>query len=113
MQKDDYSKYARNNVTKTYKRSTENRVKNINYKSKLLAEKLTIDDRIEKIEETEAYITVKDHKEDFPHKLSFRLMNPSKSDIGKISKNLLDKINKILILNTNVNQWKNTTPVID
>ena len=113
MQKDDYSKYARNNVTKTYKRSTENRVKNINYKSKLLAEKLTIDDRIEKIEETEACITVKDHKEDFLHKLSFRLMNPSKSDIGKISKNLLDKINKILILNTNVNQWKNTATVID
>ena len=69
-----------------------------------MAEKLAIDDRIEKIEETEAYITVKDRKEDFPHKLSFRLTNPSKSDIGKISKNLLDKINKILILNTNINQ---------
>ena len=104
MQKDDYNKYVRDNVTKTYKRSTPNRVKNINYKSKLLAEKLAIDDRIEKIEETEAYITVKDHKEGFPHKLSFRLMNFSKYDIGKISKNLLDKINKILILNTNVNQ---------
>ena len=52
-------------------------LKNINCKSKLLAEKLAIDDRIEKIEETEAYITVKDHKEDFPHKLSFRLINPS------------------------------------
>ena len=65
------------------------------------------------MEETEAYITVKDHKEGFPHKLSFRLINPSKSDIGKISKKLLDKTNKILILNTIVNQWKNSTPVID
>ena len=65
------------------------------------------------MEETEAYITFKDHKEGFPHKLSFRLINPSKSDIGKISKNLLDKINKILMLNTNVNQWKNTTTAID
>ena len=74
---------------------------------------LAIDDRIEKIEEAEAYITVKDHKEGFPHKLPFRLMNPSKSDIGKISKTLLDKINKILKINTNVNQWKNTTTVID
>ena len=69
--------------------------------------------RIEKMEETEAYITVKDHKEGFPHKLSFRLINPSKFDIGKISKNLLDNINKILILTTNVNQWKNTTTVTD
>ena len=93
MQKDDYNTYVRDNVSKTYKRSTANRVKSINYKSKLLAKKLVIDDRIDKMEETEAYITVKDHKEGFPHKLSFRLMNPSKSDIDKISKNLLDKIN--------------------
>ena len=78
-----------------------------------MAEKLPIDDRIEKMEETEAYITVKDYKEGFPHKLPFRLINPSKSDIGKISKKLLDKTNKILILNTIVNQWKNSTPVID
>ena len=78
-----------------------------------MAEKLSIDDRIEKMEETEAYITVKDHKEGFPHKLSFRLINPSKSDIGKISKKLLDKINKILIRNSKVNQWKNITTVID
>ena len=69
--------------------------------------------RIEKMEETEAYITVKDHKEGFPHKLSFRLINPSKFDKGKISKNLLDNINKILIPTTNVNQWKNTTTVTD
>ena len=35
MQKDDYNKYARKNVTKTYKRSKANRVKNINHKLKL------------------------------------------------------------------------------
>ena len=45
MQKDDYNKYVRDNLAKTYKRSTVNRVKNINYNSKLLAEKLAIDDR--------------------------------------------------------------------
>ena len=48
IQKDDYNKYVRDSVTKTFKRSTANRVKNINYKSKLLVEKLAIDDRIEK-----------------------------------------------------------------
>ena len=74
----NYNKYARNNVTKIYKRTTANRFKNINYKSKLLAEKLAIDDRIAKFEETEAYITVKNHKEGIPHNFSFRLMNRSK-----------------------------------
>ena len=113
IQKDDYNKYVRDYVTQTYKCSTANRVKNINYKAKLLAEKLAIDDRIEKMEETEAYITVKDHKDGFPHKLSFCLIKPSKSDIGKISKKLLEKIKKIVILNTNVNQSKNTTTVTD
>ena len=40
MQKDDYNKYVRHNVTKTYKHPTANTVKNINYKSQLLAEKM-------------------------------------------------------------------------
>ena len=41
--------------------STANRVKNINYISKLLSEKLAINDRIEKMKETEAHTTVKDY----------------------------------------------------
>ena len=78
-----------------------------------MTKSLAIDDRIEKMQEAEAYITVNDHKEGFLHKLSLRLINPSKSDIGKINKKLLDKTNEILILNTNVNRWKNTRTVID
>ena len=77
MQKDDYKKYVRDNVTKPCKCSSENRPKNINYKSKSWEEKSAIDARIESMEETEAYITVKGHKEGFPHKLSFHLINPS------------------------------------
>ena len=42
-------------------------------------------DRLQQMQETEAFITVKDNKEGFPHTLSFRLINPSKFDIGKIS----------------------------
>ena len=55
---------------------------------------------------------VKDHKDGFSNYPSFRLINPSKSDIGRISKKILDKRNKIIILNTNANQWKNTNSVI-
>ena len=63
--------------------------------------------------ETEAYITIRDHKEGFPHKLSFCLLNPSKSDIAKISENILDQINKSLIAFMHANHWKNTSSVID
>ena len=34
----------------------------------------------------DAYIKVEDHKESFPRNPSFRLTNPSTSDIGKSSK---------------------------
>ena len=70
-------------------------------------QKLEIDDRVEKIKEIEAFLTIKDHKEGFPHSLSFRLINPSKSDIGKTSKFLLDTINENILKQTNVNPWKN------
>ena len=68
---------------------------------------------MERMQETEAYVTIKDHKEDFPNKVSCRLINPSKSDIGKISKAILDKINEKVLLSTKVNQWKNTNSVIE
>ena len=64
------------------------------------------------MQETEAFISVKDHKERFPNSSSFRLINPSKSEIGKISKHILDKINKSLLSNTKVNQWKNISDAI-
>ena len=95
MQKHDYYKYVTENIIKTYKPSSAKRVKNVNYKSKLLVEKSVIYDRFENIEEIEACINVKDHKEGFPHKFLFYLIKPSKSDIGKTIKNLLDKINNM------------------
>ena len=44
-------------------------------------------------QKTEAYITIKDHNEDFSIKIYCHLINPSKSSIDKISKVILDKIN--------------------
>ena len=63
--------------------------------------------------ESKCYITVKDHKEDFPHKISCRLINPSKSDIGKLSKIILDKINSDVLSSVQVNQWKNSQAVVE
>ena len=50
--------------------------------------------------ETEAFLTIKDHKEGLPHRLSFR----SISNIRKISKSLLDAINENILKQTNVKQ---------
>ena len=72
-----------------------------------------LEDRIEKMQESESYISVKDHKEDFHHKISFRLINSSKSDIGKISNHILDKINQQMRSETQVNRWINSYEVIE
>ena len=64
------------------------------------------------MQETEAYITIKNHKEGFPKKILCRLINPSKSSVGKISKVILDKINNHIQKETSANQWKNTSSVI-
>ena len=92
MDKDDYKKYLRENITRTYKKSTKEILNTVNRQAKKIAEKLNIANRIEKIQESEVYIMVKDPKKGFPNNSSFRLVNPSKSDIRRISKKILDKI---------------------
>ena len=37
--------------------------KTINFKPKQIASKLKIDDRVQKLDENEAYVTIKNHKE--------------------------------------------------
>ena len=42
-----------------------------------------------------------------------RLINPPKSDIGKIRKTILDKIITKIVSLTNVNQWKNSNSNVE
>ena len=58
-------------------------------KAKQITRKLKIDDPVQKLDENEVYVTIKDHKEGFPDKIPYRLVNPSKTEIGKISKQIL------------------------
>ena len=82
LDRETYEKLLHENITKTYKKTDKKRVRAINVGAKKIAKDLELEDRIEKMQESECYITVKDHKEDFPHKIC-RLINPSKSDIWK------------------------------
>ena len=113
MDKQQYAKLLTENVTKTYKKSNISKINNINFTAKKITEKLSIDDRVQRMEETEAYITVKDHKDEFPNKIPYRLINLSKPYLGKISKVILDKINQSIVKSTLINQWKNTQAVLN
>ena len=58
------------------------------------------------------FITLKDHKENFQNNPTTRLINPAKNEVGRISKVILDNINKKLQESLGVNQWKSTQNVI-
>ena len=112
VEKDQYQKLFKENITKTYKKSTNKKIEKINYTAKQITEKLSTANRVPMLEETEAYITIKDHKSEFPNKIQCRLINQSKSSTGKISKVILDRINEKIISSVTINQWKNASAVL-
>ena len=75
--------------------------------------KLGIDDRVDATADKDAFITLKDHKPNFANKPTCRLINPTKSEIGKVNKKILDRINSTIAKKRNFNQWKNTAAVIN
>ena len=60
-----------------------------------------------------AYIALNDHKENFQSNPKFRLINLAKTDLGKVSKVVLDDINNRIRNIINVNEWKNSNSVIE
>ena len=61
----------------------------------------------------ECFITLKDHKEDYRTNPKYHLLNPTKSQLGKISKQILQKINKTLRSKLNLNHWQNSSKITD
>ena len=59
------------------------------------------------------YVTLKDHKADFENKPTYRLINPNKGNLGKVSKQILQSINDNIRDLTKFNQWKNSSEVIN
>ena len=58
------------------------------------------------------YITLKDHKDNFRSAHPCRLINPCKTEIGKISKSILENIGRYLLNLLQVNQWRNSESAI-
>ena len=59
------------------------------------------------------YVTLEDHKPDFINNPTCRLINPCKTKIGIISKNILDLIYHKITQATKVNLWKTTKDTIE
>ena len=94
MPPDHYSKLLHENVTKHYRSAPADSYiyNDINREAKVLAKHLKLDDRMESLARSEAFLTLKDHKENFDNHLLCRLINPAKSEMGRVSKKLLEDI---------------------
>ena len=103
-----YNDRLQENITKTYKKVTHGTTNSIELEAKAIAKKLHLDDRINITAKREAFVTLEDHKPNFANNPTCRLINPAKAEIGRISKQLLDRINAKLANHLKLNQWKKT-----
>ena len=113
MSGDAYRKLLNENITKSYKTVNKTVKKGIDQEASNIASSLDIAERVEVYAEKEAFITLKDHKEDFRARPSCRLINPAKSEIGIVSKQMVADINSRVRAATEANQWRDTQAVID
>ena len=113
---EQYKKRLKENATKTYTKLTErlemSKRLSISLEAKNIAKKLDLVERVKCLAKNTAFITLKDHKENFRASLPCRLINPSKSELGKVSLVKLEKVNQALIKHFDLNQWKNSSSVI-
>ncbi len=108
-----YNELLENNIAKTYRKAPDRMTSKITTEEKKIAASLDLSDRIDFLAQKDAFITLKDHKPNFENRPTCRLINPAKSEVGMISKKILERINEQVIHKTRVNQWKNTDAVIN
>ena len=61
----EYDKLLKDNIAKSYKKSTDRLEKAISMEAKNIAKKIQLSDRIDCLAKTPAFITLKDHKDNF------------------------------------------------
>ena len=82
---ENYNKLLLDNVTKSYKKAPETLENNINKEAKKITTNLNLAGRIQNFTEKNAFVTLKDHKDNFLQNIPCRLINPAKTEIGKIT----------------------------
>lgn len=108
-----YNKLLKENITKSYEFGKDETVSNTDNELKDITSQLLASDRVEKMAKHEAFISLKNDKENFHNNLTCRFINPTKSESRKISKILLDRSNTAVSSACNVNQWQVFCKVIE
>ena len=111
--KDEYEKLLRDNITQTYKKTHPATKDGIDREAKQIAHDLNLGDRMERYADKQAFVTLKDHKDNFRANPKCRLINPAKSEMGHVSKSFLESAVREVSEKTQLNQWRDTSTVIN
>ena len=108
-----YQEILKNKITDNYKIDYNNTIDQINNDTCSFASKLHIDDKLGKFKKKDAYILFKDHKPNFENNLQSRQINPSKTELGNVSKNIIQNIVTNVEKAYYSNLWKNSYDTIE
>lgn len=115
----EYEKKVVNTITDVYRSVKPEVLEKVNKESAKLARTFkttkdqTLADRIDRSTQNSSFVSFKDHKRGFPGRVETRLINPSKNNLGQISKNILDSINTTLLIETKLPLWRSSKEVVD
>ena len=89
---EDYDRRFHDHITQDYRKSCLDDFNDVLRNDKAIAAALEIDDRVFATMPREAYSTYKDTKENFHENPKMRVLNPCKPELGRVSKQFLEKI---------------------
>ena len=113
MKKEDYNRIMETEIHKNYKKANKSVIEKANRDHNKIVTELELEDRVFSSTERPAFVTLKDHKPNFENNPKVRLLNPTKPEIGRISKQILASKVRLLREKTEFNQWQNSFSVID
>ena len=105
LTKENYNRILTDNITKNYKKAATNTPNKITKEANEVAKTYGVADRVDIMAERESFFTIKDHKGNFRTHPKYRLINPTKSELGKLSKRILQKVNTNIKTQKQLNQW--------
>ena len=112
LAKPDYERLLEKNINDDYKKENLKNVHNATIAHQEVVKQLGLEERVFKTTTRTAFITIKDHKVNFMNDPKCRLLNPTKPEIGRISKKILQNVINVIREKSKLRQWKNTDSVI-
>ena len=113
IEAEQYNKLVDKEIHKEYKIASDKVIENIDNSQKQIVKDLDLSDRVFVTTQRQAFATLKDHKENFHSNPKVRLINPAKPETGIISKKILEKINFTVREKSGLQQWQNTSAVVN